>query len=80
MVTLSKGGDMKGSWDQSCEGKQGHETKEQAKAHRNNLIRRGNALLEVYKCPWCDKWHVGHRPKGKSWGRSTRRRGKGRGK
>lgn len=58
--------------DRACEGKQGHDTREQAKFHMQNLIRKGNVLLEVYRCPWCDKYHVGHRPKGRK--RSRRKK------
>jgi hypothetical protein len=63
---------MRRSRDRACEGKQGHDTRAQAQAHMHNLIRKGNVLLEVYRCPWCDKYHVGHRSRGRK--RSRRKR------
>lgn len=68
---------MDKSRDRACWGKQPHESKERARAHKNSLILRGNnSLLEVYKCHWCDQWHVGHRPKGGKKGRRSKRKKK----
>lgn len=64
---------MKRSRERSCEGKFPHETKDQAKAHMANLIRKGNVLLEVYRCMWCEKYHVGHRPRGRKRSRRKKR-------
>lgn len=64
---------LHGPRDKACEGKQRHDTREQANAHKNNLIRKGNVLLEVYLCPWCNKYHVGHRPRGRKRSRRKKR-------
>lgn len=46
-----------------CQGKQRHDTKDQARTHLERLIRNGAARqrLEVYKCKHCGAYHVGHR-------------------
>lgn len=65
---------MRWSQDWGCHEKTGHETRDQAKAHMNNIIAKGGSLLNVYWCWWCEKYHVGHRPKGKKGNRRKRRR------
>lgn len=68
---------MNQSWDRACWGKQPHESKDKARAHMTSLLQRGNnSLLEVYLCHWCDKWHVGHRSKGRKRGRRPKRKKK----
>lgn len=46
-------------------GKIPHETREEARWQRVSLRLTGNkrriADLEIYRCPECDSWHVGHR-------------------
>lgn len=47
----------------SCEGKQQHDDKTKAIAHKMRLIEDGLAVrgeLWVYRCEFCKKWHVGH--------------------
>jgi hypothetical protein len=53
--TLTKG--------RSCEGKQRHDTKQQAEEHRLSLIRAGafHKAINAWRCAFCDGWHVGHK-------------------
>lgn len=46
-----------------CQRKKAHETKDQARAHLERLIRNGAArtALEIYRCKHCGSYHVGHR-------------------
>jgi len=48
-----------------CEGKHRHPTRAEALAHIGSLVRRGahGGRLNAYKCPHCDGFHVGHRPR-----------------
>lgn len=49
----------------SCDGKHQHEDKTKAIAHKMRLIKDGLAQrgeLWVYRCEFCNKWHVGHPP------------------
>lgn len=45
-----------------CAGKRRHPTRGKALAHMRQLVRRGAASerLNVYECPHCGGWHVGH--------------------
>lgn len=65
---------MKRSQDRACGDKFAHATKKAAQAHMHALIRKGNVCLEVYRCPWCDQYHVGHRGRGRKWGRGKQTR------
>lgn len=44
---------------QSCATKKRYESKEMAAAE----IRRlgWSATVKAYRCPFCDRWHIGHR-------------------
>jgi hypothetical protein len=58
------GADVHRSRKRACDGKQKHKTKEEAQAHLSSLKRkRGAAIwrMDVYKCPYCKMFHVGHR-------------------
>ena len=44
----------------ACVGKQPHETKAEAEAHRLSLLLKQRTLVQVYKCQRCGKYHVGH--------------------
>jgi len=56
--------------DRGCYGKERHETREEARDHKMGLIRkqrhgkyvrtRYGQRLDVYRCPLCHFWHVGH--------------------
>ncbi len=44
--------------------KEKHPTKDAAKGHRAHIIGRNgkaNGRTNVYRCDWCDTWHVGRR-------------------
>lgn len=61
------------SHDVACGGKKAHDTKKEAHEHKEAMIRKGEKSIQVYWCMWCEKYHVGHRPRGRKGGR--RRRG-----
>jgi ribosomal protein L32 len=46
--------------------KQAHATKAKAVKHLADIRRggkaKGHAPLEIYRCPDCGHWHLGHRP------------------
>lgn len=45
----------------SCVGKVPHPNPQAAARHRDNLKRRfGDGGLEVYRCQFCKRWHLGH--------------------
>lgn len=44
----------------SCEGKKRHPSRAAARVHMHALITKGAAPLNVYKCRYCQAWHVGH--------------------
>lgn len=46
-----------------CGKKYPHNTKREAEAHKWSLVRGGArpGAMQVYKCPFCQKWHVGHK-------------------
>jgi len=44
--------------------KQAHDTRRAAQDHLFSLMRNKGARrrsLEVYRCRWCGKYHIGHR-------------------
>jgi hypothetical protein len=48
----------------TCGRKIRHAYKLDAEEHLNSLIREGDARpgsMNVYRCPYCNGWHVGHR-------------------
>jgi hypothetical protein len=47
----------------ACRRKMRHETKDEARTHLERLIRNGasRSRLEIYKCKFCDHYHVGHK-------------------
>ncbi len=54
----------------SCARKHGYLRYEQAKRAMKNTRRRKEpakigAILEVYHCPYCSHYHVGHRVRGR---------------
>lgn len=72
-------GDMAGEALQRrfpCWRKQQYATARAALAHKQSLIDCDKAtapgLLEVYECPHCECWHVGHnKRKGAAWSSTT---------
>jgi hypothetical protein len=56
------------SKERQCEMKSTYTSKRGAKAaargtmsgHGHKGARKGR--LAAYRCPWCDRWHVGHLP------------------
>ena len=30
--------------------------------HEGTISRKNERPLDVYRCSWCNRWHVGHRP------------------
>jgi len=60
------------SHDVACVGKKAHGTRKEARDHMLALIRKGEKSLEVYRCFWCEKYHVGHRSRGRKGGRRRR--------
>jgi len=45
-----------------CQSKRAY-TKTCAKIAAKRMRRKGNARLIAYHCPFCHRWHVGHRRK-----------------
>lgn len=48
----------------TCRRKRRYPTSRAAKAARRSIQRVGGRALEVFRCPWCEGWHVGHRAPG----------------
>lgn len=53
MVTRTK--------NQSCTGKKRFDTRAAANDEKFRLRRAGGSWPEVYKCKFCDGWHLGHK-------------------
>ena len=51
----------RGEWNQ-CGRKHGYASRVTAGrvANRINAEENGDVVV-IYKCPWCQRWHVGHR-------------------
>jgi hypothetical protein len=51
----------------ACESKRRYDTRREAQAHIQRLIKQGAAprLMNAYRCPHCKGWHVGHRERGR---------------
>lgn len=47
------------SWSLQCEGKVPHPDRRSARRSRN-ATRGGAGHLSIYRCPWCDRFHIGH--------------------
>lgn len=47
----------------ACEGKVAHPTHAAARQQLTRLLRNGSVRLAVYRCKFCQHWHVGHAPK-----------------
>jgi hypothetical protein len=45
-----------------CGDKVAHQTKADALRLVNVLWRKDGGRMNAYRCPWCHKWHVGHKP------------------
>jgi hypothetical protein len=43
-----------------CEGKRPFSHKRYAKAHAR-VAEQGIGRMQVYRCPHCGRWHVGHK-------------------
>ncbi|MGW6498565.1 hypothetical protein [Nonomuraea angiospora] len=57
---------MSGDIARMCGGKIRHPNRRRAAGHLRALAAAGKAVaarLNVYRCPVCLDWHVGHRPR-----------------
>ena len=54
-----------GARQRSCESKRRHPDKKAARDQVVQLARAGTAYwrLVIYRCRYCDSFHVGHRPR-----------------
>ncbi len=46
-----------------CVGKHAHKSEGAAQAHIRALVQLGRAEadnIRAYRCPYCNRWHVGH--------------------
>lgn len=48
----------------ACRSKRRYGSSRDAKNARRSIQRTGGRRLEVFRCPWCAGWHVGHRAPG----------------
>jgi hypothetical protein len=48
----------------ACRSKRRYASSRDAKNARRSIQRIGGRALEVFRCPWCEGWHVGHRAPG----------------
>jgi rubrerythrin len=46
-----------------CEGKTRHRTQASAEAHRDALLAKGAAQMDIYRCGHCGHLHIGHHHK-----------------
>jgi hypothetical protein len=46
-----------------CLGKDKHKSKLAAEYIVDNFKGRNDPTVEIYRCSFCDGWHVGHNPK-----------------
>lgn len=66
-IDLGKPSPKTGPGTHGCRGKVRHPTRAIAEAMRQRLLAlttetlRKRARLNVYRCRWCNFWHVGHR-------------------
>lgn len=51
----------------TCDGKRAHQTVEDARVAMGKLYRKQifRQMLNVYRCPFCAHFHVGHPPRKK---------------
>jgi hypothetical protein len=47
-------------WAAKCSEKKAHDNKEEAEVHAAQLRRALGSRVRVYRCPFCETWHVGH--------------------
>ena len=40
--------------------KRGYDSREEAVAHAQSMMKRGEQPMSAYRCDTCSKWHVGH--------------------
>jgi len=50
-------------WSRMCRGKQRHKFQSFAESHRRAVQDREGVPYDVYHCPFCEGWHVGHQLK-----------------
>lgn len=50
------------SFKNKCAGKVGHVTLTSAQYVLNRMKTVGGEILEIYKCKFCKKYHIGHKP------------------
>ena len=56
--------------DKCCDGKVSHESYAAARDHKRAFGYRG---LEIYRCPFCGKLHLGHGTRRRGYVRPTRK-------
>ncbi len=52
----------RGSRQSQCTGKIGHKTAAKARAAAKKTGNDRKGRLNIYRCPWCNKFHVGRVP------------------
>lgn len=58
---------MKHDRDISCQSKKEYHTFKEAERAMVNLFRYGEKELHVYKCNYCQNFHVGHKRNSNKW-------------
>jgi hypothetical protein len=52
------------TFERACQGKARYSHRRRAKKSARRLKNLGvDGHLSVYRCPFCEQWHVGHIPK-----------------
>jgi hypothetical protein len=46
-------------FNEDCSTKIGYDYEYQAKGIAKKMIQRHIPVFEVYRCPYCNKWHIG---------------------
>lgn len=61
---MSNGNDFVDDRSRQCTGKRGYQSKFVAKRvlRRARGLDKNRGALRVYKCPWCNLYHVGSKP------------------
>lgn len=48
--------------ERQCTGKRQFRTKAHAKKFRRRAPHLNHGDLDIYRCPWCSAYHIGHKP------------------
>ena len=54
-----------------CDHKRPYDSKRAAKRALSIAMSRGSDALGIYRCTWCERWHLGHRNTAKWQSRET---------